>query len=87
MSDHHRKLMKSLGGELAALIRSQASREPGERAAGARRWEELREESSRPASDGFREDVGGVLRQAVERLEQLQAELEPRDSDPEIRSR
>jgi hypothetical protein len=80
MSDHHRKLLKGLRSELAALIRSQASRDPRERAAGARRWEELRERSSRSSGEGFREDLRGTLSRAVERLEELEADLDRRDS-------
>ena len=75
MSDHHRTLFKTLGGELAALVRSQASRDPAERAAGARRWEELREQSEPPAREGFREDLRGILEGAVQRLEELDAEV------------
>jgi hypothetical protein len=76
MSDHHRKLFETLGGELAALVRSQASKDPAERAAGARRWEELTKESQRPAKDGFRDDLGGLLSGAVELLEELQTDVE-----------
>jgi hypothetical protein len=76
MSDHHRTLFKSLGGELAALIRSQASKDPAERAAGARRWEKLTKESERPAKEGFRDDLHAILSGAVERLGELQSEVE-----------
>jgi hypothetical protein len=76
MSDHHRKLFRALGGELAALVRSQASKDPAERAAGARRWEELMKESERLAKDGFRDDLRGILSGTVERLEELQTEVE-----------
>jgi hypothetical protein len=75
MSDHHRKLFKTLGGELATLIRSQASKDPAERAAGARRWEELRKQSDRPAGEGFRDDVRGILENAVRRLEDLEEDV------------
>jgi hypothetical protein len=76
MSDHHRKLFKTLGGELAAQIRSQASRDPAERAVGAQRWGELMKESEQPAKEGFRDDLHGILSGAVERLEELQREVE-----------
>ena len=76
MSEHHRKLFRTLGSELAALIRSQASKDPAERAAGARRWEELTTESERPAKEGFRDDLRGILSGAVERLEELHSEIE-----------
>jgi hypothetical protein len=75
MSDHHRKLFKTLGGELTALIRSQASKDPAERAAGARRWEELRHQSERSAGEGFRDDLHGILEGVVQRLEELEADV------------
>jgi hypothetical protein len=75
MSDHHRRLFKALGGELAALVRSQASKDPAERAAGARRWEDLRRQSNRPAAEGFRDDLHGILEGIVQRLEELESEV------------
>jgi hypothetical protein len=81
MSDYHRKLLKGLGGELAALVRSQASRDPRERAAGARRWEELRERSSRTAGEGFRDDLHATLTRAVDRLEQLEPDVTRGDAE------
>jgi hypothetical protein len=79
MSDHHRKLFKTLGGELAGLIRSQVSKDPAERAEGAQRWEELTKQSERPSSEGFREDLRRILSGAVAKLEELQDDLERRD--------
>jgi hypothetical protein len=76
MSDHHRKLFTSLGGELAALIHSEASKDPAERAAGARRWQEITKRSERPPKEAFRHDLRGILSTAVQRLEELRGEVE-----------
>jgi hypothetical protein len=69
MSDHHRRLLRELGREALAIVRERAAATPEERAAGARRWEELSRRASVPAGDGFRQDLHGILEQAVSRLE------------------
>jgi hypothetical protein len=78
MSHHHRKLFKTLGDELAGLIRSQASRDPAERAAGARRWEALHQQCERTPGEGYRDDLHGILEGIVERLEELDADINRR---------
>lgn len=71
MSDHHRRLLRELGAEAMAIVRERASADPEERAAGARRWEELSRRAAAPAGDGFRRDLRDILERAVSRLEEL----------------
>jgi hypothetical protein len=75
MNDRHVELIGHLAGELAGVVRGSLSRSPEERAASVARWEALRERAGQDGGDRFREDLNGILSEAVARLEALHDEV------------
>jgi hypothetical protein len=72
MKERHRQLLR----EGLETVRQEVARDSAERAAGARRWEELRADAARPARHEFRQQLHSILSRAVERLEHLRDELD-----------
>jgi hypothetical protein len=72
----------SLFAELAGIVRASLSRSPQERAESVARWEALRDRAAEGRGDNFREDLNGILRDAVDRLEALHDEVLPDEPRP-----
>ena len=75
MNDRHAKLIGELAGELAGVVRASLARSPEERAASVARWEALRARAAEDGGDRFRDDLNGILSDAVDRLEALHDQM------------